>query len=81
MNLDTKTIKDFVGLVNKTEKDKATTILTGTVHKQGEKIYVQIDGSDRLTPVSTVTNVVNGNSIFHLNIVSMVFYSSLIQKS
>lgn len=63
MNLDTKTIKDFVGLVNKTEKDKATTILTGTVHEQGDKIYVQIDGSDRLTPVSTVTNVADGERV------------------
>lgn len=57
MSLDKKVIKDFVAAVNKKEETKTPTILTGTVHREGGTVSVKIDGSESLTPVSTVINV------------------------
>lgn len=54
MSLDKKVIKDFVAAVNKKEETKTPTILTGTVHREGGTVSVKIDGSESLTPVSTV---------------------------
>lgn len=63
MSLDKKVIKDFVDAVNKKEETKTPTILTGTVHREGGTVYVKIDGSESLTPVSTVINVENGERV------------------
>lgn len=63
MNLNNKLVKDFVTAVNKTEETKTPTTLTGTVHKQGGTVLVKIDGSESLTPVSTVTNVEDGERV------------------
>lgn len=63
MSLDNKVIKDFVAAVNKKEETKTPTILTGTVHRQGGTILVQIDGSESLTPVATVINAEDGERV------------------
>lgn len=63
MSLDKKVIKDFVAAVNKKEETKTPTILTGTVHREGGTVFVKIDGSESLTPVSTVINVENGERV------------------
>ena len=63
MSLDKKVIKDFVAAVNKKEETKTTTILTGTVHREGGTVSVKIDGSESLTPVSTVINVEDGERV------------------
>ena len=63
MSLDKKVIKDFVAAVNKKEETKTPTILTGTVHRDGGTVFVKIDGSESLTPVSTVINVENGERV------------------
>ena len=63
MSLDNKVIKDFVAAVNKNEETKTPTILTGTVHRQGGTILVQIDGSESLTPVTTVINAEDGERV------------------
>ena len=63
MSLDKKVIKDFVAAVNKKEEMKTPTILTGTVHREGGTVSVKIDGSESLTPVSTVINVEDGERV------------------
>jgi hypothetical protein len=63
MSLDKKVIKDFVAAVNKKEEMKTPTILTGTVHREGGTVFVKIDGSESLTPVSTVINVEDGERV------------------
>ena len=63
MSLDKKVIKDFVAAVNKKEVTKTPTILTGTVHREGGTVSVKIDGSESLTPVSTVINVEDGERV------------------
>ena len=63
MGLDKKVIKDFVAAVNKKEETKTPTILTGTVHREGGTVSVKIDGSESLTPVSTVINVEDGERV------------------
>ena len=63
MSLDKKVIKDFVAAVNKKEETKTPTILTGTVHREGGTVSVKIDGSESLTPVSTVINVEDGERV------------------
>ena len=70
MSLDKKVIKDFVAAVNKKEETKTPTILTGTVHREGGTVHreggtvsVKIDGSESLTPVSTVINVEDGERV------------------
>ena len=63
MSLDKKVIKDFVAAVNKKEETKTPTILTGTVHREGGTVFVKIDGSESLTPVSTVINVEDGERV------------------
>lgn len=63
MSLDKKVIKDFVAAINKKEETKTPTILTGTVHREGGTVFVKIDGSESLTPVSTVINVENGERV------------------
>ena len=63
MSLDKKVIKDFVAAVNKKEETKTPTILTGTVHREDGTVSVKIDGSESLTPVSTVINVEDGERV------------------
>lgn len=63
MSLDKKVIKDFVAAVNKKEETKTPTILIGTVHREGGTVSVKIDGSESLTPVSTVINVEDGERV------------------
>ena len=63
MSLDKKVIKDFVAAVNKKEETKTPTILTGTVYREGGTVSVKIDGSESLTPVSTVINVEDGERV------------------
>lgn len=63
MSLDKKVIKDFVAAVNKKEETKTPTILTGTVRREGGTVSVKIDGSENLTPVSTVINVEDGERV------------------
>lgn len=63
MSLDKKVVKDFVAAVNKKEETKTPTILTGTVHREGGTVSVKIDGSESLTPVSTVINVEDGERV------------------
>lgn len=55
MNLSNELISQFVKVTKDTEKPKGETTVNGTTVEYDGKIYVRLDGSDRLTPVTTTT--------------------------
>lgn len=65
MALSTELISEFVKITNdrvKDTKDRETTVY-GTVVEDAGVMYVRIDGSDRLTPVTTTTNIKAGERV------------------
>ena len=66
MSLSMDLIDQFVDATNdaksRSQESKETTVY-GTVVKDGEKLYVQLDGSTVNTPVTTTTNVENGQRV------------------
>ena len=58
MSLSSDLISQFARITNDTSKrDKSTAITYGTTILRGDSMYVKIDGSDVLTPVSSTVNV------------------------
>ena len=62
MALSSDLIAKFVK-ANKDDKAKTDTIVYGTVVKQGASTYVQLDGSDLLTPVSATADTHSGERV------------------
>ena len=62
MNLSSDLISQFVKATKNDTKSKNETTLFGTVVYDG-RTYVKIDGSDLLTPVSTTTDVQDGERV------------------
>ena len=63
MALSSDLISQFVKVTKDETKKKAETTLYGTVVKNGDSVNVQLDGSSVLTPVSTTTNVKDGERV------------------
>lgn len=62
MSLSSDLISQFVKATNDVEKPKSETTVYGTIVYDG-KPYVRIDGSELLTPVSTTTDVDDGERV------------------
>ena len=63
MGLSNDLISQFVKVtVDKKTEDTGATMF-GEVVQVGDEIYVKLDGSDQLTPVSTTTNVAVGDKV------------------
>lgn len=60
MGLSSDLISQFVKMTNDKKDEKKETTVKGMVVKDNGKTYVQLDGSDLLTPVTTTTNVADG---------------------
>lgn len=64
MGLSSDLISQFVKATNDNVKREKETILTyGTTVKRGDILYVKIDGSDLLTPVTSTVNIRNGDRV------------------
>ena len=64
MELSNDLISSFVKITNDTgTKETEETILYGIATKQGEDVYVTIDGSEISTPVETTVEVNNGERV------------------
>lgn len=64
MALSNDLISQFVKVTNdKKETKKETTILYGTAKFQNGETYVQLDGSELLTPVSATANAIDGERV------------------
>lgn len=61
MGLSTELISQFAKLTKNEKDTNKETIVYGQALKEGNVTYVQIDGSDRWTPVSTTAVVTSGN--------------------
>lgn len=63
MKLSKKLVTEFVKVTNTAEKAKTESTVYGTIVKNGNSTYAQLDGSDVLTPVSTTTDTQNGDRV------------------
>lgn len=63
MALTSDLISKFVEVTRDTEKVKKDTIVYGTIFKQGGSTFVQLDGSDLLTPVTSTTVIKDGDRV------------------
>lgn len=64
MGLSSDLISQFVKATNDNVKREKETILTyGTTVKRGDILYVKIDGSDLLTPVTSTVNIRDGDRV------------------
>lgn len=64
MGLSVDLIHEFAKLTNDTNRNTATNnALYGTIVEYNNSKWVKIDGSDLLTPISTVTNVSDGDRV------------------
>lgn len=64
MSLSVDLISQFAKATNDSiKREKSTSIIYGTTILRGESIYVKIDGSDVLTPVSSTVNVRDGERV------------------
>lgn len=63
MGLSSDLIAQFVKITNDNSKTKTETTLYGTVVEKDGSVYVKIDGSDQYTPVSTTTDVKDGERV------------------
>lgn len=66
MALSTELIKSFVEVTKDQTDVKNETTVHGTVVTQNDKNYVQLDGSDLLTPVNSTTVLQNGERVMVL---------------
>lgn len=62
MGLSNDLLSQFAKLTNKKTKVKESTVY-GTVKAYGDSLYVQLDGSELLTPVSTTTSYKAGERV------------------
>lgn len=63
MDLSSDLISKFVKITNDEKTTEQTTNTYGTIVKDDNSTSVRLDGSDLLTPVSTTTNVVDGERV------------------
>ena len=64
MGLSSDLISQFAKITNDNVKREKETILTyGTTVKRGDILYVKIDGSDLLTPVTSTVNIRDGDRV------------------
>ena len=63
MELPKKLINEFAKITNDTEKPDNDTTVYGVISKNGDSTYVQLDGSELLTPVSTTTDTQDGDRV------------------
>lgn len=63
MYLPKNLISEFVKITNDKQKEKAETTVYGKIVKNGDNVYVRLDGSDILTPVATTTDTLVGERV------------------
>ena len=63
MELPKKLINEFAKVTNDSETPKGETTVYGTIVKNGDSTYVKLDGSDLTTPISTTTDVEDGDRV------------------
>ena len=63
MALTSDLISKFVEVTRDTENVKKETIMYGTIFKQAGSTFVQLDGSDLLTPVTSTTVIKDGDRV------------------
>ena len=63
MALSNDLISQFAKTVNGKKNTDSETTVYGTTVKYGNKMYVQLDGSDRLTPISTTAETEEGERV------------------
>ena len=63
MKLSKNLINEFVKMTNDRTKESPETTVYGNIIKNGDRVYVQLDGSDTLTPVSTTTDTQPGDRV------------------
>lgn len=63
MALTSDLISKFVEVTRDTENVKKETIVYGTIFKQAGSTFVQLDGSDLLTPVTSTTVIKDGDRV------------------
>ena len=66
MELSRSLVKEFAQITIDDKNAKKETTVYGTVKKYGNALYVQLDGSDRLTPVETTSNIKDGDRVMVL---------------
>lgn len=63
MGLSNDLITQFVKVTNDKKEEKKETVVYGTVKTVDGVDYVQLDGSELLTPVSSTTNIADGERV------------------
>lgn len=63
MALSSELISQFVKVTKDSTKTKKESTLYGTAVKYNDSMYVQLDGSDLLTPVSTTSDIQEGDRV------------------
>lgn len=63
MSLSADLISQFVKATNDTKKENSETTVYGTIVKYADRFYVQLDGSDQLTPYENTTDVAEGDRV------------------
>ena len=63
MALSNDLVSQFVKLTNKKEDSKKESTAYGTAKVQNDVVYVQLDGSELLTPVRTSVDVENDERV------------------
>lgn len=63
MSLSDELVSQLVKAASSTEKKQTESTVYGVIVKQGDAVYVKVDGSDGLTPVSTTADVSDGERV------------------
>lgn len=63
MGLSNDLLSQFAKITKDTTRTKKETTVYGTVKEYDSKLYVQLDGSDLLTPIPTTTDMKNGERV------------------
>lgn len=63
MDISRSLLKDFAEATNDSSKESTSKYLRGTVKVEGDKKYVQIDGSSMLTPIVETVDVQNNDRV------------------
>ena len=63
MELPKKLVNEFAKVTNDSEAPKTETTVYGTIVKNGVSVYAKFDGSDLTTPVSTTTDIEDGDRV------------------
>ena len=63
MSLPKNLITEFVKITANTQETRKETTVYGNIVKNGNETYVQLDGSDALTPVSTTADTQHGERV------------------